>query len=333
VASDPDLSVIIVNWNSVAFLEQCLHSLFQTVTSIQLEVIVVDNGSKDGCDTMLERRFPLVRFIQSEENVGFPRANNLGFGYSKGRNLLFLNPDTEVLPSAIERMMRFLDNTPDAGLVGAQLLNTDGTIQTSCIQRLPTILNQAIDLEFLRARMPRLDLWGIRPLIEAPTSTASVEVISGACLMIRRSLFEALGMFETSYFMYAEDVDLCLRALRAGLKNYYVGHAVVVHHGGQSSATSSDSNFGAVMNRESLYRYFKVHRSLVYALGYRISTSLISFLRLSILGVLLLVAGGTLRRPAVRGALAKWVKILRWSIGLESWAKYAGLRAASPRTV
>lgn len=321
-----DLSIVIVNWNSVDFLRKCLQSVFETVTQVRFEVIVIDNASRDGCGEMLACKFPSVRFLQSDENLGFSGANNLGFRLSRGETVLFLNPDTEVYPGAIEKMVAALMATPDAGIVGLKLLNTDGTIQTSCIQSLPTILNQAFDLEFLRRRFPRLALWGMRPLFEENGLPAEVQVISGACLMLRRGLFEQIGEFETSYFMYSEDVDLCLKSLRAGMKNYYVGDAVTVHHGGQSSSASSTSHFGAVMMRESLFRYFRLRRSPVYAMAYRISTSLVSCFRLMALGGVLLIRRSEPWQREARSAAAKWAKVFRWSIGLENWAAHAGVQ-------
>src|SRR5690348_3920993 len=214
--SNPDLSILIVNWNSVAFLRDCLESIYANTKAIQFEVVVVDNASHDGCEQMLATEFGSVRFIQSGSNLGFARANNLAFQASSGRNVLFLNPDTEVLGSALERLVRFLDENPRAGIVGPKLLNSDGSIQTSCIRSFPTILNEALDTDLLRRLFPRSRWWGIGPLFENRTAPAAVDAVSGASLMIRRNVFEAAGLFTTSYFMYAEDVDLCFKARRAG---------------------------------------------------------------------------------------------------------------------
>src|SRR5450432_96179 len=159
-----DLSIIIVNWNSVDFLRGCLVSICQPPQSISLEVIVVDNASYDGCDSMLAREFPRVRFIQSHENIGFARACNLGHQHSAGRILLFLNPDTKIVGNALADLVSGLDSLPDAGAIGCKLLNADGTLQKSCIQSFPTILNQCLDSEALRSRFPRSRLWGMAPL-------------------------------------------------------------------------------------------------------------------------------------------------------------------------
>jgi N-acetylglucosaminyl-diphospho-decaprenol L-rhamnosyltransferase len=138
----PELSIIIVNWNSKDFVRKCVQSIMANLMDFAFEIIVVDGASYDGCGEMLMREFPEVRFIQSDKNVGFARASNLGFEQSSGNCLLFLNPDTEVVGPAISILRTALLELDQAGIVGAKLLNTDGSVQTSCIQAFPTILNQ-----------------------------------------------------------------------------------------------------------------------------------------------------------------------------------------------
>src|SRR6185312_9935428 len=149
-----ELSIIIVNWRSAAFLRKCLATIYETTHAIDFETVVVDNASFDGAAEMLAAEFPQVRFVQSEKNLGFAGANNLGFRNSVGENLLLLNPDTEIIGSAIPAMLSLLRFTPDAGIIGCKLLNSDGTIQTSCVQRFPSILNQALDADYLRLKFP-----------------------------------------------------------------------------------------------------------------------------------------------------------------------------------
>ena len=213
-----DLSIVIVNWNSADYLRQCLRSIHETVKNLNYEVIVIDNASFDGSEAIIKQEFPSVRFIQSNKNLGFARANNEAFKASSGHSILFLNPDTEVLGDAIEILHGQLRRLPRAGAVGPTLLNSDMTMQTSCIQPFPTICNQALDMEVLRGRFPRLKLWGMQALYSDSDIPAVVEVISGACLMVRREVFENIGMFSTDYFMYTEDIDLCYKIRTAGYK-------------------------------------------------------------------------------------------------------------------
>jgi GT2 family glycosyltransferase len=314
-----DLSVIIVTWKSTEFVRNCLSSIFALAEGVCLEVIVVDNDSGDDCGRMIELEFPTVRFFQSGQNLGFAHANNLGYQHAFGRNLLFLNPDTEVIGTALERMAKFLDCAPDVGIVGARLLNSDHTVQTSCIQNFPTIINGALDIDYLRRLFPKLRFWGMRPLFLDPAATATVEVISGACLMIRRNVFAQVGGFDNGYFMYAEDVDLCFKVQKAGWRNCYVGDAIVIHHGGQSTAGQQVSSFSAVMMRESLCRFFEKYRGKHYSISYRAVIATTALIRLCVLSSVILVTLGCFHRDNLVDATRRWLKILRWSVGLEEW--------------
>jgi len=313
------LSVIIVNWNSKDYLARAVATVKETVGKIDHEIVVIDSGSFDGSREMLRRAHPDVRFIQSARNVGFARANNEAARQSVGDILLFLNPDTEVRAHAIELLLQALRSLPDAGIVGPKLLNSDGTVQDTCIRAFPTIANQLLDSDLLRSRFPRARLWGKEPLMLTDERPCEVDAVSGACLMVRRSHFEAIGMFSTDYFMYAEDMDLGLKSRRRGLRTYYVPQAVVVHHGGGSSSQSQVSKFAAVMGVESQWRFFRKMRSPAYAALYRIAIAAASLLRIA---VLLLAWPWRSGRPwASPGALRKWTARLRWTLGGERWVR------------
>jgi GT2 family glycosyltransferase len=315
-----DLSIIIINWNSANFLRRCLASVYANAEDLTFEVFVVDNASFDGCEEMLTKEFPDAKFIQSTENIGFARANNLAFKHSCGRNVLFLNPDTEIVGPAIQAMLSFLDSTAEAGIVGCKLLNSDLSIQTSCIQPFPSILNQVLDTKYLSPMFPRASLSGRRPLHENDDRPAVVEVISGACLMIRRNVFGKVGLFTPDYFMYAEDCDLCYKAKQAGWKAYYLGRTVVIHHGGRSSELKSESNFASVMMRQSLLRFMRERRGRVYAALYRVTMALVALCRLFLLGALMTFTGGRLWHQTMSRAFKKWAKVFGWAIGLKEWA-------------
>lgn len=131
-----DVSIIIVNWNSVRFLRACIGSIERYTTGISHEIVVIDSASYDGCGEMLREEFPQVRFIQSAANIGFAGANNLAYRSARGQHVLFLNPDTELASPAVNVMLEHLQRCPDAGAVGCKLLNADGSLQTTCIQAL-----------------------------------------------------------------------------------------------------------------------------------------------------------------------------------------------------
>ena len=313
-----DLSIVIVNWNSAGYVRQCVNAIQLNPPGCTYEIVVVDSGSFDECGEILRREFPAVRFVQSQTNAGFAAANNLGAERSRGRVLLFLNPDTEVVGNALDRLLKTLNRLPDAGLVGARLLNSDRSLQTSCIQSFPTVLNQVLDAEWLRRSFSRSPFWGIGPLFDETQNPSSVEVISGACIMIKRSVFQCISGFDERYFMYSEDLDLCWRVRQAGFDCLYVPDALIVHHGGGSSG-SARSMFSNVMIRESVSRFLKFHRGRSVALFYRAAMGISSLIRLPLIAVLN-AAKGIAGKKANKGSFHKWIAILRWSVGLESWA-------------
>jgi GT2 family glycosyltransferase len=318
-ATTPGVSIIIVNWNSKSFLRQCLISLNACCRSVPFEMIVVDGGSFDGCGEMLAAEFPTVIFIQCQTNVGFAKANNLGASRAKGCRLLFLNPDTELQEDSVRVLREQLELLPGAGAVGCKLLNSDGSLQTNCVQAFPTVFNQVIDSEFLRKRFPTWKTWGMGALFASSPQPAIVEVIVGACLMVKREAFDAAGGFSERYFMYGEDADFCFKLRRSGYRVYYEPGTSMIHHGG-SSSRQAKGNFSNVMLRESIYRFLECNRGPTSAYAYRAAIALLSVFRLLL--ILILFPGGG--RKIVRhgsGSLQKWLSILRWGLGLESWAR------------
>lgn len=316
-----DISIIIINWKSVRYVQKCLETICQYAGASVFEIIVVDNASYDGCDAMLADRHPQVKFIQSPVNLGFAGANNLAYRHSSGKTLLFLNPDTEIVDQAIYTMHRLLWEIPGAGVIGCRLLNSDGTLQTSCIQAFPTILNQALNAEVLRRRFPLLSLWGTRPLFEDNEIPMPVDVISGACLMVKRHVFESAGHFSTDYFMYAEDTDLCYNVRSAGFVVYYTGAASVVHHGGGSSKQRENNYFADVVILESLLRFLIKSRGRLYGWLYSVTMGSVALFRVALMiGFMALIPRRSVR-AALGVSLGKWVKIFRWSLGREEWAR------------
>ena len=310
-----DLSIIIVNWNSASFVRQCLSSVFQNTEGLSFEVIVIDSGSFDDCGAMINRDFPQVKFIQSSKRIGFAEANNLAFRHSIGRCVLFLNPDTELLGSAIGIMYEQVQKLPRAGAVGCRLLNSDRTIQTSCIQSFPTIANQVFDAEVLRKYFPRARLWGTAPLYAKSKDPIPVEGISGACLMTLRTVFEQVGGFSEDYFMYYEDMDFCLKVRKAGLKNYYVPRAEIVHHGGKSSRMHTE--LASIMMAESAWRFFLKNHGRSSAAVFRFCLAAKAISRSCLLAFARPLAWPEPRRQRINSAFRKWTCVARWAFGSE----------------
>jgi hypothetical protein len=315
-----DLSIIIVNWNSAEFVRKCIASIKREGCELQYEVIVIDGASFDGCGEMLMREFPDVRFIQCPTNVGFARANNIGFKAATGEFLLLINPDTEIKGPAIKLLHDAVRHLRDPGVLGVKLLNTDGSVQTSCLQAFPTILNQLLDAEAFRRVFPRSSLWGMAALFAAGESPIEVDVISGACMFISRHVFEDIGEFSEEYFMYSEDVDLCYKARQAGRHNYFLPYATVIHFGGGSSQKST-SLLVDVMMRESRLHYFLKFRGRLYAGLYRAAMATSAVVRLLLMTGLLpfRVIGGN--HQGLAGSIRKWRHIFCWSIGINALPK------------
>lgn len=237
-----DLSIVIVNWNTCGLLAQCLESLLGRAGALAelsprpsfpptYEILVVDNASTDGSAKMVRAHFAQVRLIANPSNVGFACANNQAVRKSSGRYVLLLNSDTEVHAGALQAMTDFMDRHPRAAACGPLLLNTDGTLQSSC-HPLLTPGREFWRLFFL----DRVWRWGSYDQVSWNRAEPHlVEVIKGACLLLRHEALDQVGLLDESYFMYTEEMDLCYRLARAGWDLWWVPQAVVTHHGEASS--------------------------------------------------------------------------------------------------
>jgi hypothetical protein len=323
-----DLSIIIVNWNSIEFTRECIASIGANARGLGYEVIVVDNASRDDISCLRCESLPSLKLVCSSVNLGFAGANNLGFEHSCGDKLLFLNPDTLVLGDAIQKMASTLDSASEIGVVGCRLLNRDYSLQTSCVQPFPTILNQVFGIEWIQRRWPRWSFVGMRSLFEDQDGVNEAEVVSGACLMAKRDIFERLGGFSTEYFLYAEEADLCRRVRSAGWKVCHVGNARVVHFGGESSKNNGNT-FSDVVMHESVFKLLRKFRGRSYAYLYRIALFLSAGVRLAVLTPLLVLPSSTTDRAPIVKAFRKWRSIARWGIALEGWVDTVG-KASGP---
>ena len=306
------VSILIVNWHSRDCLQRCLESVEATCSELSPQVIVVDGASFDGCDQMMARQLPSAKFIQSEHNIGFGRCNNLGFAAIDSDLVLLLNPDAELQNGALTRLMDVLEKNPEYGIVSGRLLNSDGTLQTSCVQSLPTPINLALDCDFLRKVFPASGLWGTGAAFGSKTPI-EVEAVSGACMLLRTEVFRGLGGFRDDYFMYGEDMDLCYRVRVQGLKVMFVPDAEIVHHGGGSSRTQF-SGFSDEMLRVAGETYFRLNHGKAVALQHRLLQAVSAIVRLPLIVLAFLTFSGE-RRLAARVSAQKWIVVLRWAVG------------------
>jgi len=261
------LSVVIVNWNTRDLLRACLASLADECESLAgdtVQVVVVDNGSTDGSAEMVSNEFPWVHFDARRRNSGFAAANNAGVRLTNGRYVLLLNPDTEIRPGALKTMISFLDTHPEAGAIGPRLTNPDGSLQLSCYP-VPTLLRELW-------RLLHLDL--VRPLAVYPIDTwdsnnpHQVETVQGACLMVRNSVLEQVGLLDENFFVYTEEIDFCRRVASKGWALYWLPTALVVHYGGQSTRQAATKMF--IQLYRSKLQYFRKHYGVVGGFAYKL---------------------------------------------------------------
>ena len=311
------LSIIIVNWNALGYLRKCLTSIYEHVRDLSFEIIVVDNASPEPGIEALNADFPDVLVIKSDVNLGFAGANNLGFSRSSGEYVLFLNPDTEIIDNAFKIMLDESFSLPDPGVIGCKLLNTDLSVQTSCIQTFPTIPNQLLDYEYLRLRWPSCSFWSIAALFSESKNPVPVEVISGACMLLRRDVFERAGRFTEDYFMYAEDLDLCFKVRALGLRNYYVGKAQVIHHGSQSSNRVNVSNWSIIMRFKAVHKFCIKRQGSLYGSLFRATMGTAALFRVVLLSLAKPFVGNDSRKQSIKNSTSKWLAVLKWSYGVD----------------
>ena len=309
--TQPDLSIIIVSWNVRELLSNCLRSVLAQC-ELALQIIVVDSASSDGSPQMVAEQFPQVELVACQENVGFPRGNNLGLERANGRFILLLNPDTIVHGDALAKMVSYLQQNPAVGVVGPQLLNDDGSVQSSR-RRFPTLWTAVFESTWLQPFAPKavLDHYYARDVEDG--ATAVVEWVMGACLMTRQAVVAQVGGLDEAYFMYSEELDYCRRIHEAGWQVVYYPEAQVTHLSGKSSeqaVTQRHINF----NRAKL-RYFRKYHGRFAA----------TVLRL----FLLTSYGWQLTLEAIKGAVGhkrplRWQRVKAYWMVLRSGLRPAG---------
>ncbi|PIZ68975.1 MAG: hypothetical protein COY19_02870 [Candidatus Marinimicrobia bacterium CG_4_10_14_0_2_um_filter_48_9] len=230
------LSIIIVNYNVKAFLQQALQSISTALSGIDAEIIVVDNNSVDGSLQMLKTHFPEVNVIANDENVGFARANNQALEIASGEYVWLLNPDTLVQEDTISKLLEYMDLNPSVGLCGCKILNADGSLQLACRRTFPTPWVAFTKLAGLARLFPNSKLFGkynltyLDPDLETP-----VDAISGSCMFARSEAVKTVGLLDESFFMYGEDLDWAFRFHVVGWDVRYTPVTSIVHYKGESS--------------------------------------------------------------------------------------------------
>jgi GT2 family glycosyltransferase len=277
-ASELDLSIIIVSWNTRDLLDACLRSVYEEIAAANLEaeIFVVDNGSTDKSTDMVRRCYPGVRLIENDHNPGFAKANNQALEFATGRYSMLLNPDTVVLADGLGALVRFMDESPQVGAAGARLLNANGTLQPSCSPE-PTLLREM-------SRMFPVDDFrahGAYTMRSWSTETPRmVDVVQGAAMIVRFEVLQKVGMLDAGYFMYSEEVDWCTRIRRAGWQIYWVPAARIIHYGGQSARQIADAMFLQLYRAK--VQYFHKHWGAARADAYKLLLGFATLARIAL---------------------------------------------------
>ena len=271
------LSIVIVSYNVRNYLEQCLQSVQKALEGIEGEVFVVDNHSDDDSVAVLRASYPWVRLIESPENVGFARANNIAIRQSEAEYVLLLNPDTVVEEDTLRQSLAFMDSHPEAGGAGVMMHNADGTLAPESRRAIPTPWVSCLKMLGFTKRYYMSHLPWDQP--------SQIEVISGAFCLLRKKALDEIGLLDETFFMYGEDIDLSYRLLKGGWQNWYLPYSII-HFKGKSTQ-KSDYRYVHIFYQAMLifFRKHYGHLSFFYtipvktAIYFRASIAVIDILR------------------------------------------------------
>ena len=235
--NSPLLSVLIVTYESVTEIANCLGSIPQVLTRGAVEVVLVDNDSHDGTTELIEKSFPHVRLTRAGSNLGFSKSNNIAYKHAQGSIILYLNPDTVVTAEALEACLERVLTDEKLGIISPRLVQGDGSLDLACRRSIPSVWDGFTRATGLAKMFPSNKLFAGYNLTYLPENESyPVGCVNGAFMMMRRELLEKIGLFDEQFFMYGEDLDLCYRCQQAGYQVIYDGRHTIIHLKGQSSA-------------------------------------------------------------------------------------------------
>ena len=241
-----DISVVIVNYNVRFFLEQCILSIQAASKNLKVEIIVVDNNSKDDSCLFLQSNYPEVLLIANKNNVGFSKANNQGVEIANGEFVFILNPDTILAEDTLEKLIHFAKNTNNIGIIGTQLIDGSGTFLPESKRGIPT--PSVAFLKLFGVSKKQQYKYYARYL--GNEDTGKVDILAGACMFMKKTVYQKVGGFDEDYFMYGEDIDLSYKVLKLGLDNYYFADTKIIHYKGESTTKNLKNlkNFNNAMH-------------------------------------------------------------------------------------
>lgn len=290
----PDISIIIINWNTRDLLAECLKSLYKTISGTSFDIWVVDNASTDDSVQMVQANFPSVQLILNRDNVGFARANNQAMAASQGRTMLLFNSDAVATPGAVAALMQVIEAHPQAGIVGAHLLNFDGSFQASH-SPFPNLWQEFLILSGLGRLF--YGRWYPSRGAQEDKGPQPVDYVEGACLLVRREAFEQAGGLDEGYFMYAEEVDWCYSMRRTGWQVWYQPEARIIHYGGGSSRNRRTQREADLYR--SRVRFFRKNYGDTAAIALKMLIYILTAIKMITHGTLRLLSGNRRGRAVV----------------------------------
>lgn len=299
-----DVSVIIVNYNTRDYVLDCLESVYAQAGNVSFEVIVADNASQDGSCKAIRERFPAVTLFDNKDNRGFAGANNQGLRIARGRYVLLLNPDTIVLDRAIEKMVRYMDEHPDIGCSGCQVMLDASEIQRTCF-RFPSPLNVLLDTTGLSRLFPRSRFFGRYWMgWWDRCSERDVDVVSGMFMLLRREVVEEVGLMDEDYFVYAEEADWCYRMWKHGWRRVFAPIAQIIHREGGGKSTRLMKTRMYVQVQKSLLIFHRKNLGLAAYWVCRLLFAGFMALRACAAGILVLAKGDEVARAKLDQSVA-----------------------------
>jgi len=256
VSKKPSLSIIVLNYNTKELLGDCLKSIKKAKTDgFSIETIVVDNASTDGSAEMVKKEFPNIKLIESRKNIGFAAGNNLGIPQTKGRYVLFLNPDTKVFPDTLKVMVEFMDKNSRVGAATCRIELPSGKLDDACHRGFPTPWNAFAHFSGLAKLFPKSKLFAGYSLGYLPKNKIhQIDSGCGAFLMVRRKAGEGIGWWDENYFWYGEDLDFCYRLKEKGWKIFFVPKVKIIHYKGAASGIKKEAKHVTTASRETKLR-------------------------------------------------------------------------------
>jgi GT2 family glycosyltransferase len=310
---NPAVSAIIVSWNTRQLTLDCVESLASTQAALSTEIIVVDNASSDDTVDQLRSKYPHVKVIANQENLGFARANNLGMAACTGPYVALINSDVVVPPGCLENIVQYMDHHPDIGMLGPKMILRDGSIGPS-VYKFPTVWNwfcNALGLSlafkgsgaFANFELPNFDY----------NKTQDVDVLTGWFWVVRSSALPKVGVLDDRFFMYGEDLDWPRRFQKAGWRVTYYSDAQAIHYCGASS-DRAPARFYVEMNRANL-QYFRKHHNFLAVFGFWLAMTLQQLVRVTGYSVVYLFRAGN--RTTVACKIKRSAACLLWLLGLK----------------